>query len=217
VVRPPAAAATQGAIARISYDDARLRDVERTLLQTAQHHDANTLSLLQTVPGIGTILSLVWLDAIHAINRFPTGQAVVSSGRLVTCAQESAGKRLGTSGTTIGNAPLTWAFSEAAVLCLRDHPPAQTSLARLENTHDTGNALTVLAHTVARAVSDLLTRPVACEQDQFFQHSWRGAAEPGASRDTQGMHLPDALDTAASMASLTAQVRLGRDTLSPAP
>jgi transposase len=122
-----------------SYDEL-LRDVELTILTTAKHHDANTLYLLQTVPGIGKILSLVLLYAIHRIERFPRVQDFVSYGRLVKCAKESNGKRSGTSGAKIGNAHLTWAFSEAAVLFLRDNPAAQTYLARLENKHDQGKA-----------------------------------------------------------------------------
>src|SRR5882672_11142097 len=81
-------------LALISDDDERLRDVERTILNTATHHDANTLYRLQTVPGIGTILSRVWRYEIHEINRFPTVQDCVSDGRLVQCAKASAGKRL---------------------------------------------------------------------------------------------------------------------------
>jgi len=76
--------------------------------------------------------------------------------------------------------------------------------------------LTVLAHQVARAVDDLLTRHVAFEKARFLQRSWRGAAAPGASRDTQGMNLPDGLDAAASMALGKAQARIGRETLRPA-
>ena len=157
-------------LALISDDDALLRDVERTLLNTATHHDANPLYLLQTVPGIGQILRLVLRYEIHDINRFPTVQDFVSYCRLVKCAKASAGKRLGTSGTKIGNAHLKWAFSEAAVLFLRDHPPAQKYLARLEKKHDKGNALTVLAHQLARAVYDMRKRHVAFDKDQFFQH-----------------------------------------------
>jgi transposase len=203
-------------LALSSYDDELLRDVELTILKTAKHQDANTLYLLQTVPGIGKILSLVLRYEIHDINRFPTVQDFVSYGRLVTCAKASAGKRLGTAGTTIGNAHLTWAFSEAAVLCLRDHPPAQKYLARLEKKHDKGKALTVLAHKLARAVYYMLKRHVAFDKDRFFQRSWRRADEPGASLDTQGMNLSDALDTAVFIASWNAQARIGRDTLSPA-
>ncbi len=141
-------------LALITYYDELLRDVELTLVKTAKHQDAPTLYLLHTVPGIGTILSLVLLDDIHQIDRFPRVQEFASSCRLVKCAKESAGKRSGTSGTTIGKAPLKWAFSEAAVLCLRDHPAGQKFLTRLEKKHSKGKALTILAHTLARAVYD---------------------------------------------------------------
>jgi len=69
---------------------------------------------------------VVLLDEIHAMSRFPRVQDFVSYGRLVKCAQESAGKRDGTSGAKIGKAYLTWAFSEAAVLLLRHNPVGQT-------------------------------------------------------------------------------------------
>ena len=203
-------------LALITYDDELLGDVERTIVNTAKHHDANTLSLLHTVPGIGTILSLVLLYDIHDIHRFPRVQDLVSSCRLVTCAKASAGKRLGTSGTKIGKAHLTWAFSEAAVLFLRDHPAAQQYLTRLEKKHDKGQALTVLAQQLARAVYHMLKRQVAFERETFFQREGRGAGEPGASLDNDGLNLQDALDPAASTASLNAKARRGRETLSPA-
>ena len=112
-------------LALIDHDDQLLRDVELSILNTAKQHDANTLYLLRTVPGIGEILSLVLLYEIHDIQRFPRVQDFVSYCRLVTCARESAGKRYGTSGTKIGNAYLKWAFSEAAVLFLRTNPAGQ--------------------------------------------------------------------------------------------
>jgi transposase len=155
-------------LALITHYDELLRDVELTILNTAKHHDANTLYLLQTVPGIGKILSLVLLYEIHDIDRFPRVQDFVSYCRLVKCAKESAGKRLGTAGTKIGNAHLKWAFSEAAVLFLRDHPPAQKYLARLEKKHGKGKALTVLAHKLARAVYYMLKRHVVFDREQFF-------------------------------------------------
>lgn len=108
------------------------------------------------------------LYEIHDIRRFPRVQAFVSYGRLVKCAKESAGKRYGTSGATIGNAYLTWAFSEAAVLCLRNNPAGQKYLARLATKHGKGKALTVLAHTLGRAVYDMLKRETAFDMDKFF-------------------------------------------------
>ncbi len=118
-------------LARISSDDRLRNDVELTMVNTAQYHDAHTFYRLQSVPGIGTLLRLVLLYEIYPIARFPRVQDAVSSCRLVTCAKASAGKRSGTSGTQIGNTYVQWAFSEAAVLFLRDNPAGQTSLARL--------------------------------------------------------------------------------------
>src|SRR5207244_8210872 len=115
--------------------------------------------------------------------RFPRVQDFVSYCRLVKCAKESAGKRYGTSGTKNGNAYLKWAFSEAAVLFLRDNPAGQKYLARLEKKHGKGKALTVLAHKLARAGYYMLTREVAFDSQKFFHGSGRRAGEPSASLD----------------------------------
>jgi transposase len=155
-------------LALISYYDRLLNDVELTIVNTAKQHDAHTLYRLQSVPGIGKILSLVMLYEIHTIARFPRVQDFVSYCRLVKCAKESAGKRYGTSGTKIGNAYLKWAFSEAAVLFLRDNPAGQTYLARLEKKHGQRKALTVLAQKLARAVYYMLTRDTVFDMATFL-------------------------------------------------
>jgi transposase len=155
-------------LALITYYDELLKALELSILHTAKQHDAQTLYLLQTVPGIGKILSLVLLYEIHDIDRFASVQDFVSYCRLVKCAKESAGKRLGTSGKKIGNGHLKWAFSEAATLFLRHNPAGQLSLARLEKKHGKGKALTILAHKLARAVYYMLKRQTAFDMDTFL-------------------------------------------------
>jgi transposase len=152
----------------ITYDDQMLSDLELFILKTAKHHDAQTLYLLPTVPGIGNILRLVWLSEIHQIDRFPRVQDFASYWRLVKCAKESGGKRLGTSGNKIGNAHRKWAFSEAATRFLRGNEPGQKYLARLEKKHDKGKALSILAHKRARAVYVMLNRQTAFDLEQFL-------------------------------------------------
>jgi transposase len=145
----------------ISHYDRLLTDLELDLVQTAKAHDAQTFYRLRSIPGVGKILALVLLYEIHDIRRFPRVQEFVSYCQLVKCAKESAGKRYGTSGKKIGNAYLKWAFSEAAVLFLRNNPAGQKYLARLEKKHGQGKALTILAHKLARAVYYMLKRDTA--------------------------------------------------------
>jgi hypothetical protein len=153
----------QGDLARSSADDARRREVARTSLNTATPQDAHPRYLRHTGPGIGPIRSHVRRDDRQALHRWPTVQADVSSGRLVTCAQASAGHRWGIAATTRGQAPLPGACADAAVWCLGHPPPAPPPRARWANTHDPGHALTRLAQQWARAGSDRRTRHVACE------------------------------------------------------
>ena len=136
-------------VALIDHYDALLTEVELTIVRTAKQHDATVFHRLRSVPGIGKILALVILYEIHDIARFPRVQDFASYCRLVKCAKESAGKRLGTSGKKIGNAHLKWAFSEAAVLFLRQNAPGQKYFAKLTRKHGKGKALTVLAHKLA--------------------------------------------------------------------
>ena len=124
-------------------------------------------------------MALVRLYEIHDIRRFPRVQDFVSSCRLVKCAKESGGKRLGTSGKKIGNVHRRWAFAAAAVLCLRQTQLGKAYFTKLEHKHGKAKALTVLAHKLARAVYDLLTRQQAFDLHRCVPASpLRGETEP---------------------------------------
>ena len=154
--------------ALIATHDSLLTELELYSVNTAKMHDANAFYRLRSVPGIGKIRVLVILYEIDDLQRFPRVQDVVSYCRLVKGAKDSADKRYGPSGKKMGNAPLKGAFSEAAVLFLRNNPQGQKSRARLERQHGQGKALTVLAHKRARAVSYLLKRETAFDRNPFL-------------------------------------------------
>jgi transposase len=156
-------------LALLDSDAPRRNDVELSSVRLATPHAPDTFSRRPSGPGIGQRLRLVLLYERHAIRRCPRGQEVLSSCRRVKGAKESAGKRYGTSGATLGNASLTWAFSEAAVLFLRAKPAGPKSLTKLENPHGQGNALPLLAQPLARAVYSMCTRHTACDLHQFLQ------------------------------------------------
>ena len=171
-------------LALLGHEDELLRDIERSILKAAKPPAANPRSRLGTGPGMGESLRLVLRDELHDIPRVPRVQACVSSGRLVTCAKESAGQRDGTAGAKLGHASRTWAFSAAAVFCLRQNPPGQQWLGRLEKTPGQGQAWTGLAPQLARAVSPLFTRERACDRQPCLQSA------SGAARMRPGPNWP---------------------------
>jgi transposase len=156
-------------LALIGPYDRLLTALKLALGQPAKAHEAQPLYRLRSLPGVGKILALVLLYEIHELRRFPRVQEFVSSCRLVKWAKESAGTRYGTSGTKIGTAYLKWAFSEAAVLFLRNNPAGQKYLTRIARKPGKGKALTILAHKLARAVYDMLKRDTAFDLDKCLR------------------------------------------------
>ena len=176
-------------LALIDCYDPWLRDGALTIVPTATQHAAQTLSRLQAVPGIGHILSVVLLYERHDMSRCPRGQDFVSYCRVVKCATASAGQRDGTSGATMGHRSLKGAFSEAAVLFLRQNPAGQQYRARLEKKHGPGKALTIFAHPLARAVSSMFKRDTAFARHKFLQGERSGVSAPAAALDLHGRCL----------------------------
>ena len=154
-------------VSLIDHYDKLLGEVELYITRTAKTHDVQTFARLQSVPGIGQILALVILSEIQDLARFPRVQDFVSSCRVVKCAKESGGKRLGTSGKKIGTVHLRWAFAEAAVLCLRHTQPGKEYFMKLAHKPGKATALTVLAHKLGRAVYYMLTREQAFDLTRF--------------------------------------------------
>ncbi len=90
-------------LALIAQYDHLITDLELTIIRHATRHDADAFHRLRSVPGIGQILALTILYESHDVTRFDRVQEFASCARLVKCAHESAGKKYGTSGATMGN------------------------------------------------------------------------------------------------------------------
>lgn len=155
-------------LALIDQYDALVTDLELTIVREAKRHNADAFHRLRSVPGIGKVLALTILYEIHDITRFDRVQEFASYARLIKCARESGGKKLGTGGAKMGNVHLKWAFSEAAVTFLRHNPEGQKLVKRLEKHHGKGKALSILAHKIGRAVYYMLVRGTMFSMDKFL-------------------------------------------------
>lgn len=143
--------------------------LERHILKNTKAHDQQGLVLLQTIPGVGNILSLTILCEIYDINRFPRVQDFASYSRLVRCSHESAGKHLGSGGKKIGNVHLKWAFSEAAVICSARHKTVGAHLKKLQKKHGVGKGYSILAHKLGRAAYYMLKRGRTFDEEKFLR------------------------------------------------
>ena len=143
-------------VSLIDHYDALLQQVELYILKHAKAHRPQDLYLLQTIPGVGEILSLVMLYEIHDISRFEKVQHFTSYSRLIKPTKESAGKIKGGGGKKIGNAFLKWAFSEAVLLLIRESDAVKELHNQLKNRYGKPRALAILSHKLGRAVYYML-------------------------------------------------------------
>jgi transposase len=155
-------------LALLECYDELITELELAIVRDAKRHDADAFHRLRSVPGIGKILALMILYEIHDVSRFQRVQEFASYARLVKCAHESAGKKLGSGGAKQGNVHLKWAFSEAAVLYLRHSTDGKKLLTRLQRKHGKGKALSILAHKIGRAVYYILARGTVFSHDKFM-------------------------------------------------
>jgi transposase len=146
-----------------------LLKLEAAVVEQARDHDPIALQLIRSVPGIGKVLSLVILYEIQNIGRFPTAGNFISYARLVKCARESSGKKSGSRNSKIGNVHLKWAFSEAAVLFLRNNEPAQCYHHKLVAKYGKAKALSIIAQKLGRTLYFMLKHKEAFDPVRFYQ------------------------------------------------
>ena len=136
--------------------DQMIEKLEAELLRITKRDACKEFNILQTIHGVGNILSLTILYEMHTVERFPTVKNFLSYARLVKGSVASAGKIKGLRGGKLGNPYLRWAFGEAAVIAKRSHPMLKEFAKRLEAKHGKFKANGILAAKLARAVYFML-------------------------------------------------------------
>lgn len=150
--------------------DTEIRRLERDIELAALEHYPTELAALQTIPGVGRIISLTILLEIDTVARFDTRQQFCSYARLITPKQESGGKIVGVGNSKCGNAWLKWAFSEAAVLSAQKDERMKKCLTRVQSKHGSGKGLSIFAHKLGRVVYHMLHTKKVFDIDRFVRH-----------------------------------------------
>jgi transposase len=123
---------------------------------------------LQTIPGIGRILSLTIMLETGAIERFPKVGDFASYCRKVPTKWISNEKRKGSGNSKNGNRYLAWAFSEAAELARRYDQSARSFYNRKAARTNFMVAHTALAHKLSRAAYYIMRDEVEYDAERLF-------------------------------------------------
>jgi transposase len=167
----------------LAYYDTIIRKLEWHLVRSAKEHDPQALHILQTIPGIGKILSLVILYEIQDIARFPKVQDFASYARLIRPKKTSAGKSSGNGNGRIGNSYLKWAFSEAVILFLRETREVQPYIRRIERKYGKDKAKGIVAHRLGRTVYYMLKKKQVFDIRKFINQPTAKKTGTDSQRD----------------------------------
>lgn len=128
--------------------------IERSVL--AKVKTTQSFELLNTVPGIGSILALTILLESGDMQRFPKVGNYASYARCVNSEKLSNGKRKGQGNKKNGNRYLAWAFIEAAHFAAIWSPTIKRYYQRKKDTKHVMVAKKAVANKLARACFHML-------------------------------------------------------------
>ncbi|QXD16478.1 IS110 family transposase [Rhodocaloribacter litoris] len=167
---PQVRASVEADLDLIAHYDRLIRKLERQLEQQARIDDRRTYDLLRSIPGVGQVLALIFLYEIDDVTRFDSHQQFCSYARLIRPTKTSAGKAAGLpSFKQIGNGHLKWAFSEAALVLMRESKAVKGYVERMTQKHGKGKALGILSHKLGRSLYYMLRRGQYFDEQTFLQ------------------------------------------------
>jgi len=150
--------------------DTTIRRLEAEIEDAARQLFPTELAVLQSTPGVGLVLSLTIILETDTIDRFARRQQFCSYARLCGAVQSSDNKRCGQGNAKAGNAWLTWAFSEAAVLSAQKDQRIGALLNRLAAKLGKAKAYSALAHKLGRAFYHMLHTKEVFDVNRFMRH-----------------------------------------------
>lgn len=136
--------------------------VEKKAKPIAGFHD------LQTIPGVGKIISLAVLYETGPITRFPSVGDYASYCRKVESKWTSNKKQKGKGNRKNGNKYLAWAFSEAAESARRFDPDSKAFYQRKMKQSNFMIAHNALAHKLCRAAYYIIRDQVPFRPEKLF-------------------------------------------------
>jgi transposase len=127
--------------------DKRIEPLEEAVVEAAENNPQ--AQLLMTHPGVGPVVSLVFVLTIGDWGRFPRGKNLASYLGLIPAEESSADKRRLGHISKQGNTLLRWLLVQAAIKAQRSDPSWHRQYLRLSLNKHHGVAKVAIAHKLA--------------------------------------------------------------------
>lgn len=150
----------------IDFLSNQISRVESLVLKKVKLH--KSFQCLQSMPGVGKILSLTIMLETGKIDRFPKVGDFASYCRKVPAKWISNKKKKGKGNTKNGNKYLAWAFSEAAEYARRYNDHAKAFFNRKAAKTNQAVAYCALGHKLARAAYYIMRDQVEFDEQKLF-------------------------------------------------
>jgi len=160
--------ALSGAVSKdcIDYFGRKIREVESAVQDKVKLE--KPYSGLQTIPGIGKILSLTIMLEAGTVKRFSTVGDFASYCRKVPTKWTTNNKNKGKGNSKNGNKYLAWAFAEAAEFTRRYDQHARSFYNRKASRTNVNVAHSALAHKLSRAAYFIMRDGVEYDPKKLF-------------------------------------------------
>jgi transposase len=150
----------------IDFLSQKIRKIENSVKKKVELK--KSFECLQTISGVGDILSLTIMLETGSISRFPKVGDYVSYCRKVPTGWTSNGKSKGKGNKKNGNRYLAWAFSEASEFARRYDENARAWYNRKSARTNFMIAHSALAHKLARAAYYVMKNSVPFDSGKLF-------------------------------------------------
>jgi len=158
--------AGETSLATILFLSEQIRILEKEIRASARPR--REFKILQTMPGLGTILALTIMLEVGDIARFPSVGDYSSYCRCVKSERFSNGKKKGSGNRKNGNKYLGWAYVELANFAVRYCPHAKRFYQRKKAKTKAVVATKALSNKLARASYYMMKDNVAYDPEKLF-------------------------------------------------
>jgi len=155
----------------MGYLDETIDYLEQTIKKRVKEDHIKSYALLQTIPGVGEMTSLIIIYETCDINRFKTHQKYASYCRVVKPERMSNGILKKGKNAKMGNPYLKWAFGQILHNARMSKKEIDQYYLRQEKKYGKRKSRAIMSHKFNTAAYFILKKQIPFDVDKFFNRN----------------------------------------------